>query len=101
MNSTQKLLASMGVEALKRSVLLVLYERTDIVYEESPYGPERTLKQKEFSKHLGISPPQVTSSDRHALFYGILDHLREDELAYHYVGIGWGITEKGVKAIEG
>ena len=93
--------ASYGLEILKRSVLLVLYKKTDTVYEESPFGPERTLKPSEFSKTLGISPPRVPSSERHALFYGILDHLREDGLAHHYVHIGWRITEKGVSVIEG
>ena len=94
--------ASYGLEILKRSVLLVLYKGTDIVYETSSYEfGRRTLKPSEFSENLDIGPPRATSSDRHALFYGILDHLREDGLAYHYVGNGWGITEKGVSVIEG
>lgn len=89
--------ASYGLEILKRSVLLVLYERN----KESPRGPEHTLKPSDISGNLNISPPQVTSSDRHAVFYGILDHLREDGLVYHYLNVGWGITEKGVKVVEG
>ena len=95
--NTRNKFASYGLEILKWSVLQVLYER----HEESPRGPERALKPSDFSKYLDISPPQVTSSDRHALFYGILDHLHEDRLVYHYLHVGWAITEKGVKAIEG
>lgn len=89
-----------GLEILKRSVLLLLYEETEIAYEKSPYGPGRTLKPSDLSEKLGISPPRVTSSDSHAVFYGILDHLREDGLAYHYLHVGWCITEKGVSIIE-
>ena len=38
-DNTRNAFASMGLEILKRSVLLVLYEGTDIVYEKSPYRP--------------------------------------------------------------
>ena len=100
MENSRQVFACHSLEILKRSVLLLLYEETETVYKKSPYEPGRTLKPSELSKKLGIRPPRVTSSDRHALFYGILDHLREDGLAYHYLHIGWGITEKGVSVIE-
>ena len=37
-NNTRNEFASYGLDILKRSVLLVLYEGTDIVYEKSPYS---------------------------------------------------------------
>ena len=95
-NNTRNAFAHHALEILKRSVLLVLYKRD----KEASYQRQRYLKPSDFSKHLGISPPQVTSSDRHALFYGILDHLREKKLACHHLHMGWAITEKGISVIE-
>ena len=96
-DNTENVFVRHALEILKRSVLLELYERN----KEASYGHQRYLNPADFSKHLGISPPKVTSSDRHALFYGTLDHLREDKLVCHTLGIGWIITEKGIAVIEG
>ena len=44
--------ASYGLEILKRSVLLVLYEGTEIGYEVSPYAQGRVLTAGQFVKGL-------------------------------------------------
>ena len=41
--NTRNAFASYGLEILKRSVLLVLYEGTDRVYEKSQYAQGRVL----------------------------------------------------------
>ena len=53
-NNTRNEFASYGLDILKRSVLLVLYEGTDIVYEKSlypQYPSERVLKADRFAKN--------------------------------------------------
>ena len=103
-NNTRNEFASYGLDILKRSVLLVLYEETDRVYEKSlfpqhPHG--RILKAGQIREKLNILQPQLVCAHTNSLIHGILDHLRHDGHAYHYVGDGWGITEKGVSVIEG
>ena len=99
-DNTRNAFASMGLEILKRSVLLVLYEGTDIVYERSPYRPGRILTAGQIRQQLDILQPQRVCTSTNALIHGILDHLYHDDHAYHYVGVGWGITEEGVSVIE-
>lgn len=84
-------------------MLLVLYERTDIVYEKSPYPQHphgRVLKAEQIRKRLGIPQPLRICASTNSLIHGILDHLRHDGHAYHYVSDGWRITEPGVSVIE-
>ncbi len=99
-DKTRNEFAAYGLEILKRSVLLVLYEGTDIVYEKSPYRPERTLTAGEIRQRLDILQPQYVCASTNSLIHGILDHLYHDGHAYRYVGYGWGITEEGVSVIE-
>ena len=52
-DNTRNKFASYGLEILKRSMLLVLYEGTDSVSEEPPLYPDgRVSQQKRFAKHL-------------------------------------------------
>ena len=97
-NNTRNEFAAYGLEILKRSVLLVLYEDTDVV---SPDPPGRSLKQGEIRVKLGIRSPRVFGDNVNSLIMGVLLDLRTDELAHHYFGIGWAITQKGVSLIEG
>ena len=104
-NNTRNEFASYGLDILKRSVLLVLYEETDIVYEKSPYPqgyPDgHILKAGQIREKLNILQPLRVCANTNSLIHGILDYLRHDGHAYHYIGDGWGITERGVSVIEG
>ena len=103
-NNTRNEFASYGLDLLKRSVLLVLYEGKDIVYEKSPYPqgyPDgRILKAGQIREELNILQPRLVCANINSLIHGILDHLRHNGHAYRYVSAGWGITEKGVLVIE-
>ena len=102
-DKTRNEFATYGLEILKRSVLLVLYEGTDIVYEKSPYTQYtqgRVLTAGAIRERLDIPQPQRMSASTNALIHGILDYLYHEGHAYHYVGVGWGITEEGVSVIE-
>lgn len=107
-NNTRNKFASYGLDILKRSVLLVLYEETDPVdvveikkKRSSPSPSGRILKAEKVREHLSIPKPRFTSVNVNSLTRGILDHLQQDEHAYHYVGDGWTITKNGVSVIEG
>ena len=97
--NTRNEFASYGLEILKRSVLLVLYEGTDIL-GKSPYVPERILTAGRIRQRLDILRPRVIGGNVNALIQGVLDHLYHEGHAHHYVGFGWGITEEGVSVIE-
>ena len=100
--NTRNEFARYGLEILKRSMLLVLYEETDSISEEPPLYPDgRTLTAERIRKRLGIIKPQRSIVSINALIRGVLDHLQHDKYVYHYGDIGWAITEKGVKVIEG
>ncbi len=91
---TRNAFADMGLEMLKRAVLLVLYDET------SP--SEGRIRQDEVRKRLGIKRIDYSADPaRHnALIFGILMHLKDDGYAYHNSGYGWQITEEGVALIE-
>ena len=91
---TRNAFADMGLEMLKRAVLLVLYDTT------SPF--EGLIKQDEVRKRLGIKKIDysVDPGRHNALIFGILMHLKDDGYAYHNSGYGWRITEEGVLLIE-
>ena len=59
MNSkTRNEFASFGLEILKRSVLLVLYEETDTVYEKPPLYPDgHVLTAGQIREKLDIQQP--------------------------------------------
>ena len=59
-DNTHNGLASYGLEILKKCVLLVLYEETDVVSEElSRYAQGRILKRGEIFKPLKL--PYISS----------------------------------------
>ena len=60
-NNTRNAFAADGLEILKRSVLLVLYEGTEIAYEGSPYPQGRVLTAGAIRERLGILRPRVVS----------------------------------------
>lgn len=93
--------ASHGLEILKRSVLLVLYEETDAVDEDdSSYIPHgRILKQGEIREILGFPYVRFPSGNTNSLIQGVLDYLKQDRHAHHY-SPGWAITTAGVSVIE-
>ena len=93
--NTRNAFASYGLEILKRSVLLVLYEGTDVYPLQG-----RVLKPSEISKELDIPSVQNPATRQHHLVCGILDQLANEEHAYRYIHEGWCITEKGVSLIE-
>ena len=86
--------ASTGLEMLKSSVLLVLYENKD-----GPYA-ECFLQPKAVSEQLGIQRPSEVSAQAYALIFGVLDHLREEGYVFHVERCGWQITMDGVEAVE-
>ena len=104
-DNTRNAFASYGLEILKRSVLLVLYEGTDMIHETSTYSygypTGRVLTAKQIREKLDILQPPRGVVSTNALIRGILDYLRHDGHAYHYVDVGWGITEEGIRIIEG
>ena len=88
---TRNAFASYGLEILKRSVLLVLYEKT---------RDGGLIEQHEISNCLDIPYVQNPSGNTYSLIQGILDQLKRDEQAHHEVDCGWQITEQGVSVIE-
>ena len=100
-DNTRNKFAFYGLDILKWSMLLVLYEGTDSVSEEPPLYPDgRVLTAEEIRETLGIIKPRRSIVSINALIRGVLDHLQHDKHVYHYGSIGWAITEKGVFAIE-
>ena len=98
--NTRNAFASYGLEILKRSVLLVLYEQTEIADKVSPYPQGRVLTAGAIRERLDILRPLVISGNVNALIQGVLDHLQHHGYAHHYSSHGWAITEKGVSLIE-
>ena len=93
-DNTRNTFASYGLEILKRSVLLVLYQQP----LDDTGKHRRTLHQNNIRQQLGI-PKQIYTPNN--LVRGILDILEEDEYVEFFVGGLWRITEKGVSVIEG
>ena len=90
--------AAYGLDILKRSVLLVLYEAA-----EHPSSWSR-VSMREIIKQLDL--PQLKKTTEFVgnptdLVRGILQHLRSDNLATHPVHDGWEITTEGIEFIEG
>ena len=90
--NTRNAFASYGLEILKRSVLLVLYEET---------RDGGLIKQGEISSSLDIPSVRFPSANTYSLIQGILDQLKNDRHAYHNLGYGWQITPEGISVIEG
>lgn len=88
--------AAYGLEMLKRSVLLVLYEADQLL----PSRQQR-LQMDEIRKQLGIR--RITGEiegPSNALLLGVLQHLQMDDLVNHIVDIGWKITSEGIAFID-
>lgn len=98
--NTRNAFASYGLEILKRVVLLVLYEGTEIADEVSPDAQGRVLTAGAIRERLDLLRPRVISGNVNALIQGVLDHLQHHGQAHHYHSQGWAITEKGVSLIE-
>ena len=101
--NTRKAFASHGLEILKRSVLLLLYEQ----YVSGP-SHRRFLTVKEIGEQLDIrllerdtNRPRGKYAYINGLTHGILAHLLDKEQV-KWLGKGglWQITEKGVSVIE-
>ena len=88
--------ASYGLEILKHSVLLVLYQ----AYLETPshLSNSKTLSQKKIREHLGLQRVGVAND----LILGILEYLKKEKTVEYAAGEDyWSITKKGVSVIEG
>ena len=90
--NTRSAFASYGLEILKRSVLLVLYEEH--------LGERRRLTRIEISQRFGIKKPGGRDIDNRPLIEGILIHLAEEGVVNSNAVNRWQITEKGVSLIE-
>ena len=88
--------ASYGLEILKRSVLLVLYQQPlDYTSEH-----RRTLHQNAIREQLGIPKPLY---EPNRLVHGILNILADEEYVKKssWTEGHWRITKDGVSVIEG
>lgn len=88
--------ASHGLEILKHSVLLVLYQ----LHLETPshFPHSQSLSQKEIREHLGLQ--HVGKGNN--LIRGILEYLLTEESVVYYLDGGrWSISKKGISIIEG
>lgn len=103
-DNTRNESASYGLEILKRSVLLVLYEQ----YVSGP-SHRRFLTIKEIGEQLDIRPlerdtnrPRGKHAYMNGLTQGILAHLLDDGHAEWLGQSGQRqITQKGVSVIDG
>ena len=93
-DNTRNEFASFGLEILKRSALLVLYER----HVKSPYY-RPYLPAKQVGEELGIR--QGVELNHNHLIRGILEHLEDDGYVECMGHNRWQITRKGVSIIEG
>ena len=72
----RRLHVATGLERLKESVLLVLYEKRDEPYASAWLQPDAIREA------LGIPRPSEVSANTNALIFGILDHLREAGMCF-------------------
>ena len=86
-DNTRNEFASYGLEILKRSVLLVLYE------EHKKYGQRRRLLRKEIGERLSINNVP--------LIEGVLWDIYDDGYVECTGNNRWYITPRGVSLIEG
>ena len=81
-----------GLEILKMSVLLVLYEEGTFSTSSGYYRP---LAQKKIHQRLGLI------GRNYRFVQGILEFLEADGYVEHYSNGKWAITEKGRAIIKG
>ena len=65
-----------------------------------PIDLEEYSQPGRYANGPDILQPQRVCASTNTLIHDILDHLYHEGHAYHYVGVGWGITEEGVSVIE-
>ena len=93
--------AAYGLDILKRSVLLVLYEAAE---HQPSWSWRKKVSMKEIIKQLDL--PQLKKSEISVgnptdLVRAILQHLYRDDLADRTVHGGWEITPDGIEFIKG
>ena len=88
--------ASYGLEILKHSVLLVLYQQP----LDGGGKHRRPLKQEKICRQLG-KPWRTYDRKGQGLVCGILAHLEYDKYVEDFGGGEWRIAEGGVSVIEG
>ena len=87
--NTRNTYTSHSLETLKRAVLEVLYEETDIApIRGASYGRGRLLKGGEIREQLGLPQPQYIANNTNGLIHGILGYLKDNGYTEHYVGQG-------------
>lgn len=92
-DNTRNTFASIGLEILKRSVLLVLYE-------EHKSGDRQRLRRLQISERLDIKKPHGSDANNVPLIEGVLMHLQEDGDVESNAVNRWQITAEGVSSIE-
>ena len=98
-DKTRNTFASYGLELLKWSVLLVLYEERNEMTYPKPFA-SFPLEADIYEK-LCMPQPLSQGDAYNALIHGVLQHLLGDLHADYISGEGWQITEEGIKFIEG
>lgn len=89
--------ASHGLEILKHSVLLVLYQ----AHLETPshFSESKLLSQKEIREHLGLQHV----GEANDLIRGVLEYLKVEKYVEHdfwAIRGQWRITKLGISVIE-
>lgn len=91
--TTHNTFADMGLEILKRSVLLVLYQ-------EHKSGEQRRLTRKQISQRLEIKKLSGSDIANVILIEGVLIHLEAAGDVESNAVNRWQITPEGVSHIE-
>ena len=91
--NTRNAFASYGLEILKRSVLLVLYQ-------EHKSGERSRLTWMQINQRLEIKKLREFDIDNVKLIEGILIHLEDDGDVESNAVNRWQITPEGVSRIE-
>ncbi|MYC75401.1 hypothetical protein F4X10_06480 [Candidatus Poribacteria bacterium] len=81
--------ASLALEILKRSALLVLYEVYQ--HEAQPYLELKRLRERMNLPHVGVANDLVR---------GILNYLQDDGYVQYLFDNRWQITREGIRSVE-
>ena len=93
-DNTRNAFAADGLEILKRSVLLVLYQ-------EHKSGERSRLTRMQISQRLEIKKPYGSDVNNVNLIEGVLMHLEDDGDVESSAVNRWQITAESVSRIEG
>ena len=93
-DNTRNEFASYGLEILKQSVLLVLYEAKH---------KGELLQANEIRRRMGIPQAKDERMGHTSLILGILRYLKDEDKVARFWSSSytWQITEKGLSVIEG